>query len=49
MPKWLIVQLGRHTNEGKGRPRDALCGKLACCLSVCLLTLEVPKDSSSAR
>ena len=34
--KWLVVQLGQHGNEGKGRPRDTSCRKLARCLCVYL-------------
>jgi hypothetical protein len=34
--KWLVVQLGQHGNEGKGRLRDTSCRKLARCLCVYL-------------
>ena len=33
MPNGWSDQLGEHGNERKRKPRDALCGKLACCLS----------------
>ena len=29
--------ISKHGNEGKGKPRDVLNGRLACCLCVCLL------------
>jgi hypothetical protein len=34
--RWLVAQLGKHCNEGKRKPRDALCRNLACSLSLSL-------------
>ena len=35
MPKWLVLQLGRHGDEGKGSLGTCCVEKLACCLCVC--------------
>jgi hypothetical protein len=31
--------IGKAWRQGKGKPRDALCRKLACCLCVCVCVL----------
>jgi hypothetical protein len=40
MPNGGSFKLGKHGNEGKGKPRDALRRKLACCLCVSVLAIS---------
>jgi hypothetical protein len=40
--KWLVAQLGKHGNEGKGKLLIVYACACPCCL-------QMPKDSSSAR
>jgi hypothetical protein len=37
--KWLVVRLGRHSNDGKAEPKDTLGRKLLGYLSVSSLSL----------